>query len=142
MEPEMANLLAELDPSIYVLDCLPNMDINTVAERFDSFVRKLRKTHPTTPILLVEDASFRNVIPTGKGRILRLVHDKLTKDGIKDLYFLSNEEMLGTDFEGTVDGTHPNDLGMMRQATVFLKALTPILQSLQQAQSNNTPASP
>jgi len=35
--------------------------------------------------------------------------------------------MLGDDSEGTVDGCHPNDLGMMRQATVMVKALSPML---------------
>src|SRR5690606_23832370 len=33
MEPEMADLLAELDPSVYVLDCLPNMNSSEVTER-------------------------------------------------------------------------------------------------------------
>ena len=127
MEPEMANLLAELDPSIFVLDCLWNMNSGLVTERVDPFVRKLRTMHPSTPILLVEDSSFRNITPTDKGHLLRIVHDKLTKDGIKGLFFLSNEEMLGDDFEGTVDGCHPNDLGMMRQASVFIKALAPLL---------------
>ena len=35
--------------------------------------------------------------------------------------------MLGDDSEGTVDGCHPNDLGMMRLADAFVKALRPIL---------------
>ena len=46
---------------------------------------------------------------------------------MKNLHFLSNEGMLGDDTEGTVDGCHPNDLGMMRQAEVFAKALSPLL---------------
>ena len=138
MEPEMANLLAELDPSIYVLDCLWNMSPSMVTERVDPFVRTLRKAHPTTPILLVEDSSFKNITPTIKGRILRNVCDKLAKDGIKSLYLLSNAEMLGNDFEGTVDGCHPNDLGMMRQAAIFIKSLSPLLPPSEQQQSNNT----
>src|SRR5262249_47654418 len=31
MEPEMADLLAELDPAVYVLDCLPNLTAAEVA---------------------------------------------------------------------------------------------------------------
>jgi hypothetical protein len=127
MEPEMANLLSELDPSVFVLDCLWNMDPKMVAERVDPFVRQLRTKHPATPILLVEDSSFRNTTPTDKGKILRSIHEKLMKDGIRDLHFLPNTGMLGDDFDGTVDGCHPNDLGMMRQAAVFIKALAAIV---------------
>jgi hypothetical protein len=129
MEPVMASLLSELDPSIYVLDCLWNMNPSMVTNRVEPFVRELRRTHPTTPILLVEDSNFAGVTPTEKGRLLRDVYDKLTKDGIKGIHFLPNTKMLGSDFESTVDGCHPNDLGMMRQATVFTEALAAILAS-------------
>lgn len=127
MEPEMAELLAELDPSAYVLDCLWNMSPDLVSTRIEPFVTTLRAAHPDTPILLAEDCSVRNVCPTEKGTILRRIHQKLTAEGVKNLHFLSNEGMLGDDTEGTVDGCHPNDLGMMRQAEVFAKALAPLL---------------
>ena len=51
MEPEMANLLAELDPAVYVLDCVPNMVAAEITERVEPFVRALRSRHPETPIL-------------------------------------------------------------------------------------------
>ena len=127
MEPEMAGLLAELDPSVYVLDCLWNMSPDLVSTRVEPFVKTLRAAHPDTPILLAEDCSVRNVCPTEKGRILRTLYQKLTDEGVKNLHFLPNEGMLGDDTEGTVDGCHPNDLGMMRQAQVFAKALSPLL---------------
>lgn len=127
MEPEMAELLAELDPSVYVLDCLWNMSPDLVSTRIEPFVKTLRAARPETPILLAEDCSVRNVCPTEKGTILRKIHEKLTAEGVKNLYFLSSEGMLGDDTEGTVDGCHPNDLGMMRQAEVFAKALAPLL---------------
>jgi hypothetical protein len=44
-------------------------------------------------------------------------------EGVKDLHFLPSQGMLGDDDEGTVDGCHPNDLGMMRQADAFVKSL-------------------
>ena len=59
MEPEMADLLAELDPSVYVLDCLPNLAADEIKERVEPFVRKLRAAHPDTPIVLVEDRTCR-----------------------------------------------------------------------------------
>jgi hypothetical protein len=127
MEPALAELLAELDPSVYVLDCLWNMSTELVSTRVEPFVKTLRAARPDTPILLAEDCSIRNVCPTEKGRILRTIHQKLTTEGVKNVYFLSNLGMMGDDTEGTVDGCHPSDLGFMRQAEVFARALAPLL---------------
>jgi len=126
MEPEMAELLAELDPAVYVLDCLWNMRPAEVSERVGPFVRKLRAAHPGTPILVAEDSSVSNTTPTEKGTILRSIYDDLKAEGITGLHFLSNRDMLGTDGDGTVDGCHPNDVGMWRQAMVFSRSLSTI----------------
>ncbi len=126
MEIELAELLAELDPAIYVLDCLWNMKPDLVMERVEPFIKRLRTTRPSTSILLVEDSSVRNV-PTPKGDILRKIFADLKAQGDMNLYMLSNTGMLGEDGEGTVDGVHPNDLGMARQAAVFKTCLESIL---------------
>lgn len=126
MEPAMADFLAELNPTIYVLDTMGNMSDKEVSERAEPFVRKLRAARPDTPIVLVEDANASNR-PTGKGQILQEIRDKLAGQGVKNLYFLSNQGMLGDDGEGTVDGAHPNDLGMMRHAKAFTNGLRPLL---------------
>jgi hypothetical protein len=60
MEAELATLLAELDPAVYVVDCLPNMTAKLVSERVEPFLRTLRKAHPTTPIVLAEDRTYTN----------------------------------------------------------------------------------
>jgi hypothetical protein len=127
MEPEMAELLADLNPSVYVLDCIWNMPPELVTQRVEPFVKRLRAAHPDTPILLAEDSNFKNICPTDKGRVLRGIYEKMTAAGVKNLHFLSNQGMLGADGEGTVDGCHPNDLGMMRQAEVFITAIKPLL---------------
>jgi len=127
MDPEMAALLAELDPAVYVLDCLWNMRPAEVSERVAPFVRTLRASRPDTPILLVEDSSVSNTTPTEKGTILRRIHEDLKAEGIPGLHFLSNRDMLGTNGDGTVDGCHPNDVGMLRQAMVFSRSLSAIL---------------
>ena len=86
-----------------------------------------RAAHPDTPILLAEDSNFQNVSPTEKGRVLRNIYQKLTTEGVKNLHFLSSQGMLGDDAEGTVDGCHPNDLGMLRMADAFVASLRPLL---------------
>jgi hypothetical protein len=127
-EPEMAELIAEIDASVYVLDPLWNMSLDMVRERIAPLVRVLRASHPDTPILLVEDCTIRqDDIPTEKGRALREIIAGLKDEGITDLHFLSAEGMLGPSDEGTVDGVHPTDLGFMYQAESFTTALQPLL---------------
>jgi len=137
METEMADLFAELDPSVYVLDCLPNMNGQMVAERVPPFVKRLRQAHPETPILLVEDRSYSDaflVTSRRRGneenrRQLRLAYSRLQSEGVKQLYYLPGSRLLGDDLDNlaTVDGSHPTDLGFMRQADAFYEALKPIL---------------
>ena len=119
MEPELAALLAELDPAVYVLDCLPNMTAKLVSERVEPFVRTLRKAHPTTPIVLAEDRTYTNapIVPAQRERNatsraeLKAAYDRLKADGVGNLHYLPGETQLGEDGEDTVDGSHPTDLG-------------------------------
>lgn len=135
MEPEVAKLLAELDPCVYVLDCLPNMQAAEVAERTEPFVRTLRESHPITPILFVEDRSYADsfLIESKRKRNLdsraayRKAYDRLVAAGVKHLAYLEGEQLLGDDGDGTVDSSHPNDLGFVRQADVMEKVLRTLL---------------
>jgi hypothetical protein len=127
MEPEMAEVLADLDPAVFILDCLWNMPPEFVAARVEPFVKTLRAARPTTPILLAEDSSYLGISPTPRGIVLRKAIENLEAAGIEGLHFLPNRGMLGDDSEGTVDGVHPNDLGMTRLAGVFTNALAAVM---------------
>ncbi|MBT3378367.1 MAG: hypothetical protein HN742_34940 [Lentisphaerae bacterium] len=135
MEPEVADLLAELDPAVFVLDCLPNTGADQIRERLVPLVRKIRTAHPDTPILLTEDRTYCNAfLITGNRRrnetsrdAHREGYEQLLAEGYTGLHYLPGEALLGEDGEDTVDGSHPTDLGFMRQAEAFLKALRPIL---------------
>ncbi len=135
MEPEMATLFAELDPAVFVLDCLPNMTAGEVTERVEPFVATLRQAHPDTPILFVEDRSYTDSFLVASKRqrnadsraALKAAYERLTKTGTKHLAYLTGNQLLGDDGEGTVDSSHPTDLGFVRQADAFEKALKPLL---------------
>jgi hypothetical protein len=58
---------------------------------------------------------------------LRQIFDELKGSGDEQLFYLEGEHLLGDDNEGTVDSSHPTDLGFMRQADAFGEALRPIL---------------
>lgn len=127
MEAEVGALLAELDPLVYVVDCLPNMDGPMVEERAQPLVRQLRKAHPKTPIVLVEDRSFTNSWVQSSRRehheksrlALKKAYQALLGEGVGKLYYLEGESLLGADGEASTDGSHPSDLGFVRQSDAF-----------------------
>lgn len=138
MEPELAHLLAELDPLIYFLDCLPNMLAEDVKERVEPFVAILREAHPDTPIVLAEGVTYNNAFLVEKRRLrnsdcrkaLRIAYENLLADGYKNLHYQIAEGQLGFDGEGTVDGTHPTDLGFYRQANTYQLLLENIISAI------------
>ncbi len=135
MEPEVVRFVAELDPAVFVLDCLPNMTAKETAERIVPGVKILREAHPQTPILLVEDRVFDNSFLVQSRRdghaknhaALRAAFETLQAEKVPNLYYLKADELLGHDGEATIDGSHPTDLGFARQAAEFEKALRPLL---------------
>lgn len=134
MDIEIADLMAEIDASVYVIDCLPNLDGKKVSERAEPFVKRLRELRPSTPILLVEDRTYANA-HISKGRrsrnegnraALQAAYASLQEQGVQHLYYLEGDRLLGDDDESTVDGSHPTDLGFRQQADAFIEVLTPI----------------
>lgn len=127
MEPELGALLTEIDAAVYVIDCLPNMVEEEVAERAEPLIRQLREARPDTPIVMVEDRTYANTWimkakrerHAGSRSAFVRAYDALVKSGVKGLYYVEGEALLGDDSEGTTDGSHPNDLGFMRQADIL-----------------------
>ena len=60
MEPEVIDLLCELDPVLYVLDNMPNMKEQDINKREESAIRKLKTAHPETPIVLIDNMLYCN----------------------------------------------------------------------------------
>lgn len=135
MEEEVARFLCEIDAAAFVVDCLPNMTAELVAERTEPLVKQIRAARADAPILLVEDRTFagawfsaeRQKQHERRRAALRDAYARLRADGVQGLSMLSGELLIGDDDEGTTDGSHPNDLGMMRQADKVAAALRPLL---------------
>jgi hypothetical protein len=127
MDAAVGELLAKVDAGVYVIDCLPNMGPADVRQKCQPLVQQLHAAHPETPIVLVEDRRFANTwirpdrqkFHTENHAALRECFDALQKEGVTKLYYIPGDDLLGDDGDGATDGSHPNDLGFVRQAAVF-----------------------
>lgn len=141
LEPELIDLLTEIDAKVYVLDCLPNMTTaymptNELKKRIVNAVLQLRSKKPFTPILFTEHDGYSDgaINPvrykeyTEANRALDEMLDSLKTNGIQQIYLLK-KEAINQDIETMVDGTHPSDAGMMRYANAYEKKLKAILKS-------------
>jgi lysophospholipase L1-like esterase len=122
MEPEVIDLLCELDPSVYVLDNMPNMEEPAINEREESAIRKLNAARPKAHIVLVDNMLYCDAF-LKKARMNRYassnraqyaIYEKLVREGMQNLHYVKDDGLIGTDGEATVDGTHFTDLGYMR----------------------------
>jgi len=131
MEYEMSEHLARIDASCYVLDCLWNMSLTedpkrpgrSVEGNYEKFIRNLRAQRPDVPIVMAEHCNVYGNAKDAKDRFVRALYAKLVAEGWKRLVYLPNDEMYTGDYEGTVDGCHPNDLGMQSMKDAFAGAV-------------------
>lgn len=135
LEASIFDLMAEIDAKLYIIDCLPNMvreNAKYVYERTLAGVTRLRKAN-AAPILLVEHSGYLNEY-TSKvsadtykeaNRELRRAYNALREQGLKNLYYLTKEE-LGLTIDAMVEGIHPNDLGMRLYADGYIKKIRKI----------------
>ncbi|MEZ6127724.1 MAG: SGNH/GDSL hydrolase family protein [Planctomycetaceae bacterium] len=131
LEKEVGQFLVELDPAVYVLDCLPNMVAAEITERTGPMVNQLRSAHPGIPIVLVEDRTYPSswLVPSRQERndtsraAFRAAYQKMRDDGIENLFYVDGETLLAADRDDTTDGSHPSDLGFFNQANAIEPAL-------------------
>lgn len=140
VEPEVIDLINEIDARAFVIDCLPNLDANTptsakdVEQKYINAVKKIRTKHPETPVLLTGFSGFIGNRMDGVKRnyavklnqSLEAAYEKLEKEGIKAVYLLPGDKLY-LDTDGTVDGLHPSDLGMYRHAMAYKHIIQRIL---------------
>ena len=127
MEYEMSEHLARIDASCYVLDCLWNMGSAAgcpkkgcnVEDNYEPFIRNLRRLRPGVPIVMAEMCDVWNGGPNARDVFTRKLYEKLVAEGWDNLVYLPKKGMYPDDCEGTVDGCHPNDWGMMHLAREF-----------------------
>lgn len=124
-EPELAEAMAEIDASCYVMDWAVNCPtVEEVEERYAPFLETIRASHPDTPIICATPIFATNeVLNPDAARqepmreVIRAAVRERIEAGDTKIRLVEGYDMLGPDDrEGLVDMTHPNDIGFVSMA--------------------------
>lgn len=131
IEPQMADMIAGFQADLFILDYVPNSPADIIEERTASFVKSIRARHPKTPIIvlqsLVRESGFWDQKIGDRvekqNKQMAIEFEKLRREGDDNIYFIEGKSLIGDDHEGTIDGTHPTDVGFSR----MLEKIQPVV---------------
>jgi lysophospholipase L1-like esterase len=134
LDLEVAEAMANIDASCFVIDCLPNVNVAQMKEKYARFLEIIREKKPDVPILMVETILFPHMyfdqsvysLLQEKNELLKKIYSDQKKKNDKHLFYQKADKLIGTDYEATVDGIHLTDLGFLRMA----QGLCPVIQKL------------
>ena len=126
----MADYLADLDASIFVLDYDGNVrTLEDLEKSHMPMYRKIRAKHPTTPIIMITVQAMKNgahmSMTEAKKAVVYQTYLTAKAEGDENVYFIDGTTMYGAEDVDACfsDLLHPNDMGYYRIA----KSLQPIL---------------
>ena len=123
-EPVMADYIASLDMCAFVYDYDHNApSIEHLRETHKPLFDKVRAAHPDIPIIMMSRPNL--YVPVdARTDVIRDTYNAAVAAGDKNVYFIHGMELLEMcNGDGTVDGTHPNDLGFFSMYTRIAKEL-------------------
>jgi hypothetical protein len=130
-EREMADYIASLDMSLFVLDYDHNSPNPAhLKETQWSFYKTVRASHPDTPILMMTRPK-RRLTENEKQRKAAVEENykKALAEGDENVYFIPGDTLMDERVQdgGTVDGIHPTDAGFFSMACVIEPVIKKIL---------------
>ena len=119
-EKELAIFFMTAQPSVIVLDCVPNSVSGVIRENLPKTIDYITSVNDTVPIILVES------IVEEQNNALKEVYERKVKTR-KNIYYVCGKKLIGEDHEATIDGTHFNDLGHFRAYEYLREEIAKIL---------------
>ena len=136
LEPELIDLMTEVDAKLYILDCLPNLN----PDKDDTYlltlnaVKRLKEKRPDVPVILTAHIGYADGLTNKKSsdkyiklnKALYSAYITLKSEGYTKVFLLKKED-LNLNFDSYVDKIHPNDYGMVQYANAYEKLIREIL---------------
>ncbi len=118
-EPEMRDYISGLTMSLFVLDYDHNADTpEYLAATHEPLFRAVRETHPDLPVVMMSRPKYYlNEEEEERRRIVTATYEHAVSGGDRNVWLLTGPELMrDCKGEGTVDGSHPTDLGFSSMA--------------------------
>lgn len=129
-----ANIVCATEADAYIFDTFSNSTKQNIEERLYNFVKRITEAHPGKPMI------FLQTIKRESGRFDTVVRQRNTdqmaaavaemarvRKDFPNVFFVDPGFDVGDDGEGTIDGSHLNDLGVQRTLDNIVPKLTKIL---------------
>ncbi len=137
LEPELIDLMTEIDAKLYILDCLPNLN----PSKDDTYlltlnaVKKLKEKRPDVPIILTAHIGYADELTSNKSKrkyetlnnALDSAFYTLKSEGYTNIFLLKKKD-IAFNFDMYVDKIHPNDYGMVQYANAYEGLIREILE--------------
>ena len=134
LQKEFAHILADADADAFVFDTFSNPSGQVIRERFNEFVDIVRVSHPHTPLIFLQTERRETRNFNTRSEEIESVKQEAAEDVVRErmktdkhIYFIDSEGFLGDDHIGTVDGSHPNDIGFSRMLDCITSPVLEIL---------------
>lgn len=134
LQPEFAKIIAETEADAYMFDAFSNPTAKEIRERLEPFIKTVTEAHPDKPFIFLmthmrEDTEFNESwrqFNIERRSTVRELMPQMEKK-YKNVYFLDAENVTSDDFDGTIDGAHPSDLGFTQFINKYQKRVQKIL---------------
>lgn len=149
LEKELLEMILTIDAKLYILDCLPNLISGYVsneelAERVKQAIQMIQEKRPNLPVIFTEHDGYmdeglneiRRQETIRVNNTMNRVIDSMIHKGYHNIYRLKRDQ-ISQDLESTVDGTHPNDIGMMHYADAYEKIIDAIFRKREKSRKRN-----
>ena len=134
LQQHFVDIVCDNEADAFVFDAFSNSTADIINERLYDFVKQIRAKHKDTPLIFLQTEVRRSALfdlgAKKRNDDQMAAAEKMMKVVCKDfknVYFINPAFDLGNDNEGTVDGSHPTDLGLDRALKVIEPKLRKIL---------------
>ena len=129
-ENEIAEYISKLNMSVFVYDYDHNAPtIEHLKNTHEKMFKIIRKANPELPIILLSRPKF-HLTKSEEQRldIIKTTYHNAIKSNDKNVYLIEGKALMEmAENDGTVDNTHPNDLGFASMAKAIGNVLEKIL---------------
>ena len=134
LDDYFANIVCGNEADAFIFDTFSNSTEEIINERVYNFVKRVATAHPDKPMIFLQtikrDIGYFDLGARARNDKQRAAAEKWMKQlckEFKNVYFINPGIILGDNHEGTVDGTHLNDLGVQCTMDYLLPKLKKIL---------------